>query len=75
MWKFFIELYKDDCYGEYVEEAETRDGLLPICKDLNVAKFFYNIGELNMWIKHNTSLNVEKCEYGIKGVYFPEESN
>lgn len=74
MWKFFIELYKDNCYGEYVENAETVDGL-PVCQDLSVAKFFYNISELNTWIKYNTSLNDENCEYGIKGVYFPEDKN
>lgn len=73
MWRFYIELFKDDCYGNYVESAETPDGL-PVCCDLNVAKFFYSVGELNTWVKYNTSLDVEKCEYGIKGVYFKEDS-
>lgn len=73
MWRFFIELYKDDCYGNFVEAAETSDGL-PICCDLNAAKFFYSVGELNTWVKYNTSLCAEKEEYGIKGVYFKEEN-
>lgn len=51
----FIELHRDNCYGEYVENAETADGL-PVCQD-------------------NTPLDVENCEYRIKGVYFPEDKN
>ena len=37
MWKFFVELYIDNCCREYVENAEIEDEL-PICHDLNVAK-------------------------------------
>lgn len=73
MWRFYIELFTDDCYGNYVEYAETPDGL-PVCSDLNVAKLFYSVAELNTWVKYNTSLDIEKGEYGIKGVYFPEEN-
>lgn len=40
MWKFYIELFKEDCYGNYVENADISDGL-SICCDLSVAKFFY----------------------------------
>ena len=71
---FLQNYYRNNCYGEYVENAETADGL-PVCQDLSVAKFFYSVTELNTWIKYNTSLNVENCEYGIKGVYFPEENS
>ncbi len=73
MWKYFIELFLKNCYGEYVEEAETTDGL-PVCHDLSVAKSFDNTDELNTWVEHNTSLSAEKGDYGIKGLYFLEEN-
>lgn len=68
-----IGIFKNDCCGEYVKSAETANGL-PVCCDLNVAKFFYSVGELNAWVKHNTSLDIKKCEYGIKCMYFKEDS-
>ena len=40
MWKFYIELFKEDCYGNYVGNADISDGL-PVCCDLSVAKIFY----------------------------------
>ena len=72
MWRFYIELFRDDCYGDYVEAPETSDGL-PVCSDLNTARFFYSPDELDSWVKAYTTLSKEDCEYGIKGVYFKEK--
>lgn len=71
MWKYFIELFLERSYGEYVEGAEVPGDGIPTCVDLNVAKCFDTPNELVEWVNENTSLKVENGEYGIKGVYFP----
>lgn len=74
MWLFYIELFTDDgCYGDFVEAAQTAEGGIPVCADLNVAKSFTSPEELNTWVLQNTSLKVENEEYGIKGVFYHEK--
>ena len=75
MWRFYIELFKDDCYGEYVESAETPDGL-PVCCDLNVAKFFYNVClRLKSW-KEKLKIGVinQVLIYGLMSIRNAKES-
>jgi len=67
MWKYYIVLFRDDCYGDLVEGAEYNDEL-PVCVDYNVAKEFDSTGELLVWVKKNTSL--EDGEYGISGIFY-----
>lgn len=72
MWKYYIELLNEKNYEDIVEAAETSDGL-PLCRDYNVAIEFDSPDELNKWVKENTSLNAEKMEYKITGIYYPEK--
>ena len=71
MWKYYIVLFTDKCYGDLVESRECDDGL-PVCCDYNVAKEFNTPEELSQWVKENTTLDLNKCEYGIRGIYYPE---
>jgi hypothetical protein len=73
MWKYYIELFTDNCYGDFVENTEIEGNGLPVCSDLSVAKSFNTPDELNQWVKKNTSLNIENCDYGIKGIYYPKK--
>lgn len=68
MWRFFIELFTEDCYGDFVESAEFEGDGLPVCRDPVVAIDFESVEELEKWVEYNTSLL--KGEYGIKGIYY-----
>lgn len=68
MWRYLIELFTDDCYGDFVEDAEVPGDGLPVCSDPVVAKDFESVEELEKWVGSNTSL--VKGEYGIKGIYY-----
>lgn len=74
MWKYYIELFTNRCYGDFVESNEIEGDGLPVCCDLVVAKSFDTPVELNEWVKENTSLNIENCDYGIKGIYYPNKT-
>lgn len=75
MWKYYIELFTDRNYGWFVESAEINKEL-PLCCDLAVAIWFNNPEELNLWVKNNISiLDLNNCDYGIKGVYYPVLNN
>lgn len=73
MWKYYIVLFTDSCYGDLVEGGEV-SGEMPVCCDYNVAMAFDTPEELIQWTKENTSLKVEDCEYGIHGIYYPERT-
>ncbi len=68
MWRFFIELFTESCYGDFIEAAEVPGDGLPVCCDPVVAKDFESVEELEEWVECNTSL--VKGEYGIKGIYY-----
>lgn len=68
-WKYFIVLNSSDFPYNIVEFKETPDGELPLCCDFDVAINFDSLEELNSWVKENTSLNLENCDYHIEGHY------
>ena len=68
MWRFFIELFTERCYGDFVESAEVPGDGIPVCYDPVVAKDFESVVELEEWVEQYTSL--EKGEHGIKGIYY-----
>jgi len=68
MWRFFIELFIEGSYGDFVEDVEVPGDGLPVCSDPVVAKDFESVEELEEWVGSNTSL--VKGEYGIKGIYY-----
>lgn len=72
MWRYFIELFTDRNYGDFVEGSEDEQDGLPLCNDPTVAIDFASPDELNEWVRVNTSLRYEKMEYGIKGIYYPD---
>lgn len=71
MWRYFIVLFTENCYGNFIESKETKDGL-PVCNDYTVAMDFASTEELNIWVKENTSLKLG--EYGIHGIYYEKYS-
>ena len=70
MWRYFIELFIERCYGDFVEYKEDEQNGLPVCSDLVVAMDFGTTDELNEWVEKNTSLKLG--EYGIKGIYYSD---
>lgn len=68
-WKYFIVLNSNDFPYNIVEFKKTPDGELPLCCDFDVAINFDSPEELNSWVKENTSLNFENCDYHIEGHY------
>lgn len=72
MWRYFIELFTERNYGDFVEGAEDEQDGLPLCSDPTVAMDFASSDELIRWVKDNTSLSCENEEYGIKGIYYPD---
>lgn len=69
MWRYFIELFTERCYGDFVEDKEDEQDGLPVCSDPVAAMDFESPDALNEWVKENTSLKLG--EYGIKGIYYP----
>lgn len=72
MWRYFIELFTERCYGDFVEDKEDMQDGLPVCSDPVVAMDFESPDELNEWVSENTSLKLG--EYGIKGIYYSDYS-
>lgn len=70
MWRYFIELFTENCYGDFVEAAEVHNDGLPVCCDPTIAIDFDSTEELNKWVSKNTSLKLG--EYGIKGIYYSD---
>jgi len=70
MWRFFIELFIEGSYGDFVEAAEVPGDGIPVCNDPVVAIDFESVEELEDWVVYNTS--IVKGEYGIKGIYYDD---
>lgn len=72
MWRYFIELYTERNYGDFVEGAEDEQDGLPLCSEPVAALDFSSTDELHNWVKSNTSLDCSKEEYGVKGIFYPD---
>lgn len=72
MWRYFIQLFTERNYGDFVESAEDEQDGLPLCSNPTTAIDFSSTEELHNWVKHNTSLDCTKGEYGVKGIFYPD---